>query len=92
MKKKSILLTCIAAVMALAMFVGCDNAPVYPSFPTGGYVAQIGDFVEGQSFDASKFQVIATYLDGSQKTVKDGPLMLQNSRLLQHTLMEARRL
>ena len=75
MKKKSILLTCIAAVMALAMFVGCDNAPVYPSFPTGGYVAQIGDFVEGQSFDASKFQVIATYLDGSKKVIEDASVL-----------------
>ena len=75
MKKKSILMTCIAAVMALAMFVGCDNAPVYPSFPTGGYVAQIGDFVEGQSFDASKFQVIATYLDGSKKVIEDASVL-----------------
>lgn len=75
MKKKSILLTCIAAVMALAMFVGCDNAPVYPSFPTSGYVAQIGDFVEGQSFDASKFQVIATYLDGSKKVIEDASVL-----------------
>ena len=61
--------------MALAMFVGCDNAPVYPSFPTGGYVAQIGDFVEGQSFDASKFQVIATYLDGSKKVIEDASVL-----------------
>ena len=75
MKKKSILLTCIAAVMALAMFVGCDNAPVYPSFPTSGFVAQIGDFVEGQSFDASKFQVIATYLDGSKKVIEDASVL-----------------
>ena len=75
MKKKSILMTCIVAVMALAMFVGCDNAPVYPSFPTGGYISQIGDFVEGQSFDASKFQVIATYLDGSQKVIKDASVL-----------------
>ena len=69
MKKKSILLTCICALMALAMFVGCDNAPVYPSFPTQAYIRPTGDFLEGQDFDASKFEVVATYLDGSSRTL-----------------------
>ena len=55
--------------MALAMFVGCDNAPVYPSFPTQAYIRPTGDFLEGQDFDASKFEVVATYLDGSSRTL-----------------------
>ena len=72
MKKRSILLTCIVAVMALAMFVGCDNAPVFPDMPKSvksGYIVQTGDFLEGQAFDASKFSVVAVLDDGSEKTV-----------------------
>ena len=64
MKKKSILLTCIVAIMALAMFVGCDNAPVFPDMPTSvksGYILQTGDFLTGQAFDPSKFDVYVTY-------------------------------
>ena len=64
MKKRSILLTCIVAVMALAMFVGCDNAPVLPSFVVGGTINQTGDFLEGQTFDPSKFTVTITYDNG----------------------------
>ena len=69
MKKKSILIVCISALMALAMFVGCDNAPVYPAFPTQAFIRQTGDFLAGQEFDASKFEVVAKYLDGSTQTL-----------------------
>ena len=69
MRKKSILMVCISALIALAVFVGCDNAPVYPAWPTGGYVSQVGDILNGQAFDASKFQVVATYLDNSKKVI-----------------------
>ena len=64
MKKRSILLTCIVAVMALAMFVGCDNAPVLPSFVVSGNITQTGDFLIGQTFDPSKFSVTVTYDNG----------------------------
>ena len=64
MKRKSILLTCIVAIMALAMFVGCDNAPTLPSFVVGGTINQTGDFLEGQAFDPSKFTVTITYDNG----------------------------
>ena len=64
MKKKSILFTCIVAIMALAMFVGCDNAPTLPSFVVGGTINQTGDFLEGQAFDPSKFTVTITYDNG----------------------------
>ena len=64
MKKKSILLTCIVAIMALAMFVGCDNAPVLPSFVVSGNITQTGDFLSGQAFDPSKFSVTVTYDNG----------------------------
>ena len=64
MKKKSILLTCIVAIMALAMFVGCDNAPTLPSFVVSGRIDQIGDILSSQAFDASKFSVTVTYDNG----------------------------
>ena len=64
MKRKSILLTCIVAIMALVMFVGCDNAPTLPSFVVGGTINQTGDFLEGQAFDPSKFNVTITYDNG----------------------------
>ena len=70
MKKRSILLTCIVAVMALAMFVGCDNAPVIPSWPTGGLISQNVEMLEGQVIPADAFTVYATYTDGS-KTFKN---------------------
>ena len=64
MKKKSILLTCIVAIMALAMFVGCDNAPELPSFVVSGSIDQTGDFLTGQNFDPKKFSVTVTYDNG----------------------------
>ena len=64
MRKKSILMVCISALMALTMFVGCDNAPVLPSFVVGGTINQTGDFLEGQTFDPSKFTVTITYDNG----------------------------
>ena len=50
--------------MALAMFVGCDNAPVIPSFVVGGNIEQTGDFLIGQAFDPGKFSVTVTYDNG----------------------------
>ena len=70
MKKKSILLTCIVAIMALAMFVGCDNAPNVPAFPTGGFISQKVDLLEGQVIPANAFDVIAVYTNG-QKTISN---------------------
>ena len=85
MRKKSILMVCISALIALTMFVGCDNAPVLPSFVVGGNVVlpsfvvggnvvQTGDFLEGQVFDPSKFSVTVTYDNGrivaADETVK----------------------
>ena len=64
MRKKSILMVCISALIALTMFVGCDNAPVLPSFVVGGNVIQTGDFLTGQNFDPSKFSVTVTYDNG----------------------------
>ena len=70
MKKKSILLMCIVAIMALAMFVGCDNAPNVPAFPTGGFISQKVDLLEGQVIPANAFDVIAVYTNG-QKTISN---------------------
>ena len=68
MKKTSILLT--IGLVLLALIAGCSNEVVYPQFPTGGFVRQTGDFLTGQSFDSSKFEVVATYLGGGQKVIK----------------------
>ncbi len=71
MKKRSILLTCIAALMALAMFVGCDNGPVYPAWPTGGTLTQKVDLIEGQIIPSNAFDAVVTYTDGTSKTIKN---------------------
>ena len=71
MRKKSILMVCISALIALTMFVGCDNAPVLPSFVVGGSIEQSGDFLIGQKFDPSKFSVTVRYSDGSSKKLAD---------------------
>ncbi len=70
MRKKSILMVCISALIALAVFVGCDNAPVYPSWPTGGFIQQKVDMLEGQVIPTNAFDVYATYIDGA-KTIKN---------------------
>ena len=72
MKKKSILLTCIVAIMALAMFVGCDNAPVFPDMPKsvkGGYLTQTGVILTGQEVTADKFTLTVEYDNGDEPTV-----------------------
>ena len=82
MKKRSILLTCIVALMALAMFVGCDNAPAFPDMPTSvksGYILQVGDFLTGQAFDPSKFDVYVTY-DNS-----DTPVLVETTAVRMET-------
>ena len=73
MKKISIFMTIgLALVLVLA---GCTNEVSQPSFPVSGYVSQIGDFLEGQAFDASKFQVIVKYLDGSTDVVEGASVL-----------------
>ena len=75
MKKKSILLTCIVAIMALAMFVGCDNAPELPSFVVNGNIEQTGDFLVGQVFDPGKFSVTVRYDNGKTAPADDTVLV-----------------
>ena len=65
MKKTSIFLT--IGLVLVAILAGCNNEVVYPEFLTGGYIKQTGDFVEGEAFDSSKFQVVATYLSGDSR-------------------------
>ena len=72
MKKKSILLTCIVAIMALAMFVGCDSTPVFPDMPKsvkGGYLTQTGVILTGQDATADKFTLTVEYDNGDEPTV-----------------------
>ncbi len=72
MKKRSILLTCIAALMALAMFVGCDNAPVFPDMPKsvkGGYLTQTGVILTNQDATADKFNLAVYYDNGDDPVV-----------------------
>ena len=66
MKKKSILLTCICALMALAMFVGCDQS--VPFKYVTQYSVEAEDFLIGQTFEPSKVKVNITYSDGSHET------------------------
>ena len=59
MKRRSFLIS--ACVIALvAVLAGCSDAVVYPEFPTGGFITQKGDFLEGQKLDSTKFEVTAT--------------------------------
>ena len=69
MKGKNILLS--ALLIAVAVLAGCSESIVYPAVPSSVVVKQTGDFVAGQDFDASKFQVIVTYFNGSTSTLDD---------------------
>ena len=78
MRKRSILLSCIAALMVMAMFVGCDNGPVWPiTSVKSGYINQIGDFLDGQAFDGSKFEIYVTYDNSSTPVLTTGTVYLE---------------
>ena len=62
------------ALIVLAVFAGCTPQSNYPAFPQSVVLTQKGDFIKGQDFDASKFEVVVTYLDGSKETLKDAAL------------------
>ena len=77
MKKASIFLS--IALIVLMVFAGCENSNPYPKFLTDAQLAQTGDFLVGQSFDSSKFQVTAIYMDGSKETYT-GATITTNSK------------
>ena len=72
MKRSNILL--FVALIVVAILAGCSNDSVYPAFPQSATITQTGDFMLGQEFDSSKFQVVVTYLDGSVKTLNNAVL------------------
>ena len=65
--------------MALAMFVGCDNAPTIPSFIVGGNISQTGDFLTGQTFDPTKFSVTVRYDNGRILPAEDVSVVLKET-------------
>ena len=80
MRKRSILLSCIAALMVIVMFVGCDNGPVWPiTSVKSGYINQIGDFLDGQAFDGSKFEIYVTYDNSSTPVLTTGTVYLESN-------------
>ena len=72
MKKKSIFVVALAALMLIA-FTACEQQPNVwnpnGKTPTMATITQTGSFVYGQQFDASKFAVEVTYEDGSVSTI-----------------------
>ena len=73
MKKKSIFVVALAALMLIA-FTACEQpANIWNpngKVPTNAVITQTGDwFVSGQTFDPSRFSVAITYADGSSETV-----------------------
>ena len=77
MKKTSIFLT--IGLVLVAILAGCNNEVVYPHFPTNAVITQTGDFIKGQVFDNSKFQVTVYYLDGSKTTIKNPALQITDT-------------
>lgn len=67
MNKKNILLS--VALIVVAILAGCSNQSMYPKFPVSALIRQTGDVVEGQVFDASKFEVVVNYLDNTTQTI-----------------------
>ena len=64
MKKKSIFITGI--VLALLVFAGCSEPSLnLPKYVVSADVKQTQDFIVGQAFDPSKFEVTVHYSDGS---------------------------
>ena len=80
MKKKSIFVVALAALMLIA-FTACEQpANIWNpngKIPTALNITQNEPFVEGQLFDASKFSVEVVYQDGSKETTKSANVTLQ---------------
>ena len=72
MKRTNILLS--VALIVVAILAGCTAEGAYPAFPTTATIKQVGDFIKGQDFDSSKFEVVVKYLDGSSQTMKNAVL------------------
>lgn len=68
MKRRSILISCVALIMALAVFVGCDNGPVYPHIAQSATLEQTATLLEGQVIPADAFKLTVSYLDGTTET------------------------
>ena len=77
MTKKNLFL--VVGLVLIAFIAGCSNEVVYPEFPTSGYIRQTGDFLTGQSFDSSKFEVVATYLGGGQRVIENVAVSYQDT-------------
>ena len=68
MKRKSIFITGLMVLMALLVFVGCEQASInLPKHVASADIKQNGVFLEGQPFDASKFSVTVIYTDGTKE-------------------------
>ncbi len=79
MKRKSILVSLIVAVLAAMTFVGCSDAVVFPPMPQSvksGYIIQNGDFLTGQAFDSSKFTVMVVYDNGEEAVLPTASVVL----------------
>ena len=82
MKKKSIFVVALAALMLIA-FTACEQQPNVwnpnGKTPTMATITQTGSFVYGQLFDASKFSVEVTYEDGSVSTISGSGIVTLDS-------------
>ena len=82
MKKKSIFVVALAALMLIA-FTACEQQPNVwnpnGKTPTMATITQTGSFVYGQQFDASKFSVEVTYEDGSVSTISGSGIVTLDS-------------
>ena len=71
MKRKSIFITGLMVLMALLVFVGCEQASFnFPKYVVSADVRQTQDFLVGQAFDPSKFEVTVYYSDGSSSVLE----------------------
>ena len=71
MKKRSIFTVVFAALMVLAILAGCEQASInFPKKVVSAEIVQVGDLLEGQNFDPSKFEVKVYYDDDSEDTLK----------------------
>ena len=76
--KKNIFIS--VALIVLAVLAGCTPQSNYPAFPTSVSITQPGSFIKGQDFDASKFSVVVTYLDGSKQTINNAGLTYADTK------------
>lgn len=80
MNRKPIFTIVLSALLVLALFAGCEQAQLnLPKKVVSAEIIQTGDFLAGQDFDPTKFEVRVIYDDSSETRLNGGNVVTLDS-------------